>query len=40
VGGDQVRDFRLDGDRLTIATPLIRIGGEKSTTVLVWERAR
>jgi len=40
VGGDQVRYFRLDGDRLTITTPLIRIGGEDSTTVLVWERAR
>ena len=40
VGGDQVRYFRLDGDRLTITTPPIRIGGEDSTTVLVWERAR
>jgi hypothetical protein len=40
VGGDQVRYFRLDGDRLTITTPPIRIGAEDSTTVLVWERAR
>jgi hypothetical protein len=40
VGGDQVRHFRLDGDRLTITTPPIRIAGEESTTALVWERAR
>ena len=40
IGGDQVRTFRLDGDRLTITTPPIRMGGEDSTTVLVWERAR
>jgi hypothetical protein len=40
VGSDQVRHFRLDGDRLTITTPPIRMGGEDSTTVLVWERAR
>jgi Lipocalin-like domain len=40
VGGDQARSYRLDGDRLTITTPPIRIGGEDSTTVLVWERAR
>jgi hypothetical protein len=40
IGGDQVRYVRLDGDRLTITTPPIRIGGEDSTTVLVWERAR
>jgi len=40
VGGDQVRYFRLDGDRLTITTPPQRVGGEDLTTVLVWERAR
>jgi hypothetical protein len=40
VGGNQVRGFRLDGDRLTITTPPIRVGGEDSTTVLVWARAR
>jgi len=40
VGGDQVRHFRMDGDRLTISTPTIRIGSEDSTTVLVWERSR
>lgn len=39
VGGDQVRYFKLDGNWLTITTPPIRIGGEDSTTVLVWERA-
>jgi hypothetical protein len=40
VGGDQARRFQLDGDRLTITTPPIRVGGEDSTTVLVWDRAR
>ena len=32
--------FRLLGNRLTINTPPIRMGGEESTTVLVWERVR
>jgi hypothetical protein len=40
VEGDQLRQFRLDGDRLTLTTPPIRIGGEEATTVLVWERLR
>ena len=40
VGGDQTRYFRLDGNRLTVTTPPIRIGGEDSRTVLVWERVR
>jgi len=40
VGSEQVRHYRLDGDRLTISTPPIRIGGEDATTVLVWERAQ
>ena len=40
IGSDQVRNVRLDGDRLTITTPPIRIGGADAPTVLVWERAR
>ena len=38
VGGIQVRQFRLEGDRLTLTPPPIRFGGEETTTVLVWER--
>jgi hypothetical protein len=38
VGGDQVRRFIVDGGRLTIMTPPIRMAGEASTTVLVWKR--
>jgi len=38
IGRDQVRIYRLDGDRLTITTPPIRAGGEDLITVLVWER--
>lgn len=40
IGVDQVRLYRLDGDRLTITTPPIRAGGEDLITVLVWERTR
>lgn len=38
IGADQLRHFRLDGDRLTITTPPIRAGGVDLITVLVWER--
>jgi hypothetical protein len=40
IGRDQVRYFRLDGNRLTISTPPTQIGGEVLTTVIVWERIR
>lgn len=40
IGGDEVRYFRLDGDRLTITTPPMQLDAEQVTTVLVWERAR
>lgn len=40
IGSDQVREFRLNGDRLTLQTPPIRMRGEESVTVLVWERVR
>jgi hypothetical protein len=40
IGVDQVRQFRVEADRLTIATPPVRIGGVESTTVLIWERDR
>jgi hypothetical protein len=38
VGGDQVRYYKLDGPRLVLSTPPIRIGGRLLTSVLVWER--
>ncbi len=40
VGRDQVRCIRIEGYRLTLTTPPMRVGGENATTVLVWERAR
>ncbi len=37
VGSDQVRHFKLDGNRLTISGPL-KLGGVDQTMSLVWER--
>ncbi len=39
VGVDQVRYVELEGDRLTITTPQLQVGGQ-SVHRLVWERAR
>jgi hypothetical protein len=36
--GDQVRYFDLQGDRLTLRTPPIRIGDIEQVATLVWER--
>jgi hypothetical protein len=38
TGGVQVRDFQVQGDKLTITTPPICIAGEDIVTILVWER--
>jgi hypothetical protein len=38
VGGDQVRYFQFDGNRLTLRTPPILDGGSNLTGTLVWER--
>jgi hypothetical protein len=38
VGSDQVRDFELSGDRLTLSTPAITIDGAETAVTLVWER--
>jgi len=38
VGGDQLRYFTLDGDRLTLRTPPIVLGGRETVSSLVWER--
>jgi hypothetical protein len=40
VGGDQVRYFTLTGDRLTLKTPPIILGGRETISSLVWERLR
>ena len=38
VGSDQVRDFELSGNRLTLSTPAITIDGAETAVTLVWER--
>ncbi len=40
VGVDQVRFFELDGNRLTLRTPPLMIGGAEATGYLVWEKQR
>ena len=38
IGVDQVRYFDLQGDRLTLKTPPMLIGGAEGVSTLVWER--
>jgi hypothetical protein len=38
VGEDQERAYELDGDRLTLSTPLMPVGGRMLSTHLIWER--
>lgn len=38
VGETQVRRYKIDGNRLTLSTPLMLIGGRKISTHLVWEK--
>jgi hypothetical protein len=38
VGTDQRRFFQFSGDRLTLSTPPIPVGGQQVTALLVWER--
>jgi hypothetical protein len=38
TGGDQVRYFHLQGDRLTLRTPPMFVGGVELVSTLVWER--
>ena len=40
TGTDQVRVFKLEGDKLTITAPVDAINGLESTSVLIWERER
>jgi len=39
VGESQERAYRLEGDRLTLSTPLMLVGGRRLSTHLVWMRA-
>ncbi|MEW6751795.1 MAG: alpha/beta fold hydrolase [Candidatus Latescibacterota bacterium] len=38
MGGDQVRNVKLEGGRLTLSTPFFAYGGRKRASVGVWER--
>jgi hypothetical protein len=42
TGTDQVRFFQLDGDTLTITTPVTKsaIDGQEGRSIVVWEKAR
>ncbi len=39
IGVRQEREFEFDGDRLTLSTPLMLVGGRQLSTHLIWERA-
>jgi hypothetical protein len=38
VGTDMVRTVRFDGDRMTLTTPPLPVGGVLRTATLVWKR--
>jgi hypothetical protein len=38
IGTEQLRLFRIEGERLTITTPPMLANGDSLVTVLVWER--
>jgi hypothetical protein len=40
AGTDLVRIIAIDGERITLTTPPISVGGKMRTTVLVWERLK
>ena len=40
VGTDQVRQMRLEGNRLTLRAPMRTLGGEQRANELVWERVK
>jgi hypothetical protein len=39
VGVRQEREYEFDGDRLTLSTPLMLVGGRQLSTHVIWERA-
>lgn len=40
IGKDQVRFFRISGDRLIVSAPTQQVGGHLMDAMLVWERIR
>jgi hypothetical protein len=38
VGSDHIRFFEFSGNRLTLRTPPIHVGGISVTSLLIWER--
>ena len=38
VGTSQERSYEFDGDRLTLSTPLMTVGGRRLSNRLVWEK--
>ena len=40
VNTDLIRVLRFDGDRITLTTPPLSVGGKVQTTELVWERVK
>ena len=40
VNTDLIRLIRFDGDRITLTTPPLSVGGKIQTTELVWERVK
>ena len=40
VNADLIRLVRFDGDRITLTTPPLSVGGKIQTTELVWERVK
>jgi hypothetical protein len=38
IGGDQVRYYKLEGNRMTVSTAPMLFGGKKLIGKLVWER--
>jgi len=39
VGVSQERRYEFEGDRLTLSTPLMLVGGRQLSTHVIWERA-
>jgi hypothetical protein len=40
VGTDLVRTLAIEGERITLTTPPLSVGGKLQTTELVWERLK
>jgi len=40
IGTEQKRFFKFSGNRLTLSTPPMLMGGEQVTALIIWERAK